>query len=191
MMSFLRFARRVQPVITRQFSISYTRFKDIADHHEILGVTKKSTKEEIKEAFFEKSKQLHPDTDTGDIEKFKELNTAYEQCLNYAKAPHEMTLKELQDRAKEEAESKQNAHSPFIVENAIEYSIIFSVCFAISYLVADGLYRFHPLSDGLSSLDQSTNEKLIACKKQIAILEQEQYEWQAKHKQTKAGPASV
>ena len=45
--------------------------------------------------------QLHPDTDTGDIEKFKELNTAYEQCLNYAKAPHEMTLKELQDRAKE------------------------------------------------------------------------------------------
>lgn len=34
------------------------RFKDIATCHEILGVKVDSTKEQIKEAFFEKSKQV-------------------------------------------------------------------------------------------------------------------------------------
>lgn len=42
------------------------------------------------------------------------------------------------------AESKESPHSPFIVENFIEYSIIFSICFVAAYFVADALYRFHP-----------------------------------------------
>lgn len=36
----------------------FSRFKDIATCHEILGVKVDSTKEQIKEAFFEKSKQV-------------------------------------------------------------------------------------------------------------------------------------
>lgn len=42
---------------------------------------------------------------------------------------------------------------------------------------------FSRLSDGLSSLDESTNDKLVEYKKQIAKLEQEQYEWQARQKE--------
>lgn len=39
------------------------------------------------------------------------------------------------------------------------------------------------LSDGLSSLDESSGDKLVEYKRQIAKLEQEQYEWQARHKE--------
>lgn len=39
----------------------FSRFKDIATCHEILGVKVDSTKEQIKEAFFEKSKQVQLD----------------------------------------------------------------------------------------------------------------------------------
>lgn len=182
-MSFLRCFCRIRPVLARPFSVSSIRFKDIATCHEILGVKVDSTKEQIKEAFFEKSKQLHPDVDTGDLEKFKELNDAYTKCLNYVRAPNDMLMQEYQDHAKQEAESKESIHSPFILENFIEYSIICGICFVVAYVVADALYRFHPLSDGLSSLDESTNDKLVEYKRQIAKLEQEQYEWQARQKE--------
>lgn len=185
-MSFLRCFYKIRPVLARPFSVSsksLSRFKDIATCHEILGVKVDSTKEQIKEAFFEKSKQLHPDVDTGDLEKFKELNDAYTKCLNYVRAPNDTLMQEYQDHAKEKAESKESPHSPFIVENFIEYSIIFSICFVAAYFVADALYRFHPLSDGLSSLDESSGDKLVEYKRQIAKLEQEQYEWQARHKE--------
>lgn len=190
-MSFLRSFCRIRPVLARQFSVSFTRYKDIATCHEILGVPIDSTKDQIKDAFFEKSKQLHPDVDTGDLEKFKELNAAYNKCLNYVKAPNDMMMQEHQDVDREKAANKQNPHSPFILENFIEYSIIFSICLVVSYMVADALYRFHPLSDGLSSLDETTSDKLIEYKRQIARLEQEQYEWQAKHKELQSNQTAA
>lgn len=45
--------------------------------------------------------QLHPDVDTGDLEKFKELNDAYTKCLNYVRAPNDMLMQENQDHAKQ------------------------------------------------------------------------------------------
>lgn len=54
---------------------------DFKDYYEVLGVSKKATKEEIKKAFRKLAVKYHPDKSQGDKaaeEKFKEINEAYE-----------------------------------------------------------------------------------------------------------------
>jgi molecular chaperone DnaJ len=51
------------------------------DYYKILGVDKKSDKEDIKRAFRKLSKEYHPDLG-GDAEKFKEINEAYSVLSN-------------------------------------------------------------------------------------------------------------
>ncbi|MFA6271680.1 MAG: molecular chaperone DnaJ [Patescibacteria group bacterium] len=48
------------------------------DYYEILGVAKDASQDEIKKAFRKKAHQYHPDKNTGDEAKFKELNQAYQ-----------------------------------------------------------------------------------------------------------------
>jgi molecular chaperone DnaJ len=48
------------------------------DYYKILGVNKKSTKEDIKKAYRKLSKQFHPDVNPNGSEKFKEVSEAYE-----------------------------------------------------------------------------------------------------------------
>ncbi len=48
------------------------------DYYKILGVEKSASKDEIKKAFRKKAHKLHPDKKTGDEEKFKEVNEAYQ-----------------------------------------------------------------------------------------------------------------
>ncbi|MBQ9245561.1 molecular chaperone DnaJ [bacterium] len=52
----------------------------MSDYYEILGVDKNATKEEIKSAFRQKARQLHPDVNKAPDaeEKFKELGKAYD-----------------------------------------------------------------------------------------------------------------
>lgn len=45
--------------------------------HKVLGVSNTATKNEIRKIFLTKAKQLHPDSPTGNGEKFKELMEAY------------------------------------------------------------------------------------------------------------------
>ena len=47
------------------------------DYYEILGIEKKASKEEIKKAFHKLAHKYHPDKNSGDADKFKELSEAY------------------------------------------------------------------------------------------------------------------
>ncbi len=48
------------------------------DPYEALGVPKGSTEEEVKKAYRKLALRLHPDKPTGDAEKFKEIQSAYD-----------------------------------------------------------------------------------------------------------------
>jgi len=48
------------------------------DYYKILGVSDKSTKDEIKKAYRKLSLQYHPDRPNGNSDKFKQVNEAYE-----------------------------------------------------------------------------------------------------------------
>lgn len=48
------------------------------DYYEILGINKNATKDEIKKAFHKLAHKFHPDKNSGDDIKFKEVNEAYQ-----------------------------------------------------------------------------------------------------------------
>ncbi len=48
------------------------------DFYEILGVSKSASQEEIKRAFRKKAHEFHPDKGSGNADKFKEVNEAYQ-----------------------------------------------------------------------------------------------------------------
>lgn len=50
----------------------------MSDLYSILGVNKNSSQEDIKKSYRKKSLEYHPDRPTGDAEKFKKINEAYE-----------------------------------------------------------------------------------------------------------------
>lgn len=52
------------------------------DYYQILGVDKKASKEDIKKAFRKLAHKYHPDKKTGDEQKFKEVNEAYQVLSN-------------------------------------------------------------------------------------------------------------
>jgi DnaJ-class molecular chaperone len=58
---------------------------DKRDYYEVLGVSKGASQDEIKRAFRKQAVKLHPDKETGDEAKFKELNEAYEVLSNEQK----------------------------------------------------------------------------------------------------------
>ncbi|XP_072293703.1 dnaJ homolog subfamily C member 4 [Eucyclogobius newberryi] len=63
----------------RMFSQNHIHRKSV-NHYELLGVKSDATLEEIKNAFFDKSKKVHPDSDLSNPElhsQFVKLNEAY------------------------------------------------------------------------------------------------------------------
>jgi molecular chaperone DnaJ len=55
------------------------------DYYEVLGVGKDASADEIKKAFRRKAVELHPDKQSGDEAKFKEVNEAYEVLKDTSK----------------------------------------------------------------------------------------------------------
>ena len=47
-------------------------------YYDCLGISKTASQDEIKKAFRKKSLLCHPDKPTGDAEKFKKINEAYQ-----------------------------------------------------------------------------------------------------------------
>lgn len=78
----------------RLFSQGHIHRKSV-NHYELLGVKSDATVEEIKNAFFDKSKKLHPDSDPSNPElhsQFVKLNEAY-RVLSKNKSRTEYDLK--------------------------------------------------------------------------------------------------
>ncbi len=48
------------------------------DYYTILGIPRTASEEEIKKAFRKLAHEYHPDKKTGNEEKFKEINEAYQ-----------------------------------------------------------------------------------------------------------------
>src|SRR5688500_18339547 len=55
--------------------------RDVQDLYEILGVARDASDDDIKRAYRQRARELHPDAG-GDEEQFKELTTAYEVLRN-------------------------------------------------------------------------------------------------------------
>lgn len=49
-----------------------------ADYYQLLGVSKSASADEIKKAFRQKAHEHHPDKQSGNADKFKEINEAYQ-----------------------------------------------------------------------------------------------------------------
>ena len=58
------------------------------DYYQILGVTKNATSDEIKKAYRKLAHQYHPDKASGNEDKFKEINEAYQVLSDDKKRRH-------------------------------------------------------------------------------------------------------
>ena len=66
----------------------------LVNYYNILGVSDKSSESDIKKAYYKLAKKYHPDVNPKTIDKFKEINEAYETLSdNNKKIAYDLTLK--------------------------------------------------------------------------------------------------
>uniref|UniRef100_A0A8C8R9H0 DnaJ heat shock protein family (Hsp40) member C4 n=1 Tax=Pelusios castaneus TaxID=367368 RepID=A0A8C8R9H0_9SAUR len=72
---------RYRSATQRAFSSTLSNWSGCSNYYDVLGIKQDATMEEIKQAFFAKSKKLHPDSDPSNPDlhsQFVQLNTAYQ-----------------------------------------------------------------------------------------------------------------
>lgn len=63
---------------SQQYAFSlFNKFNANKDYYQILGVDKKASVKEVKDAYYSLAKKYHPDLNKGYEEKFKEINEAH------------------------------------------------------------------------------------------------------------------
>lgn len=82
---------KYQPSSYRYRKLHHTSYlaKKISDHYKVLGVSRRASAQEIKDAYYELSKRYHPDKNksSSDVtsERFREIKEAYEVLGNHGK----------------------------------------------------------------------------------------------------------
>ncbi|XP_063801023.1 dnaJ homolog subfamily C member 4 [Pseudophryne corroboree] len=93
---------------------TYTR-SDVKDHYKVLGVGRKATSEEIKNAFFAQSKKCHPDSDPSNPllhAQFVRLNEAYKVLSkDSSRRDYDQILEAIQRGFWDSSNSTQNTAS--------------------------------------------------------------------------------
>ncbi|CAL8097028.1 unnamed protein product [Orchesella dallaii] len=80
MFKFKRFPLPSSPLYS---SVWYTSYTSNQNYYEVLGISKQSSSEEIKRAYYEQSKKYHPDKKEGNQDRFREITSAYEVLGNH------------------------------------------------------------------------------------------------------------
>lgn len=78
---------KYQPLYRKLHHTSYLA-KSTSDYYKALGVSRRATAQEIKDAYYELSKRYHPDKNRDSdmaLERFREIKEAYEVLGNHGK----------------------------------------------------------------------------------------------------------
>lgn len=65
----------------------FRSFSNRADYLKTLGLTSSADAEAIKKAYYDLAKQCHPDVDSTQAERFKEIKQAYEELAGTSPEP--------------------------------------------------------------------------------------------------------
>jgi curved DNA-binding protein CbpA len=86
--------------------------------YQVLGLTKNSTKAEVKEKYYELAKKYHPDLQNGNSFRFQEINEAYQKIMSdevkVQKSPEEKTARteDFNRKMQSKKPKKSNKYNP-------------------------------------------------------------------------------
>lgn len=93
----------------------------LVNYYKVLGVSDKSTASDIKKAYYKLAKKYHPDVNPKTLNKFKEINEAYEILSNdNKKANYDLTLKKSKPVSKK---SEEELDKEFFKAHGINYDL--------------------------------------------------------------------
>ena len=93
----------------------------LVNYYNVLGVSDKSSESDIKKAYYKLAKKYHPDVNPKTLDKFKEINEAYEILSdNNKKIAYDLTLKKSKQVARK---SEEELDKEFFKVHGIKYDL--------------------------------------------------------------------